>query len=68
MMELAFGDDSTSSELDNSALRNPKFNDIICRAIYKGVCRFLYTNPLFRDYIRACLEYKRRLPHPGGEI
>jgi CTP synthase len=30
--------------------------------------RPLAPHPLFRDYIRACLEYKRSLPHPGGEI
>jgi CTP synthase len=30
--------------------------------------RPLAPHPLFRDYIRACLEYKRGLPHPGGEI
>ncbi|MFB3896653.1 MAG: GerMN domain-containing protein [bacterium] len=40
MMELAFHDDTSSSELDNYALRNPKFNDIMCRAIYKGVCKY----------------------------
>jgi CTP synthase len=30
--------------------------------------RPLAPHPLFRDYIRACLEYKHGLPHPGGEI
>ena len=30
--------------------------------------RPLAPHPLFRDYIRACLEYKRNLSHPGGEI
>jgi CTP synthase len=30
--------------------------------------RPLAPHPLFRDYIRACLDYKRSLPHPGGEI
>ena len=30
--------------------------------------RPLKPHPLFRDYIRACLEYKLGLPHPGGEI
>ncbi|MDI6784987.1 MAG: fibronectin type III domain-containing protein, partial [bacterium] len=45
MMELAFHDDTTSSQLDNYQLRNPKFNNLLCRAIYKGVCRFFYTNP-----------------------
>jgi CTP synthase len=30
--------------------------------------RPLAPHPLFRDYIRACLEYKRTVPHPGGEI
>jgi len=30
--------------------------------------RPLAPHPLFRDYIKACLEYKRSLPHPGGEI
>ncbi|MHB9073440.1 MAG: CTP synthase [Desulfobaccales bacterium] len=30
--------------------------------------RPLVPHPLFRDYIKACLEYKRSLPHPGGEI
>ena len=30
--------------------------------------RPLAPHPLFRDYIRACLEYKRHLSHPGGEI
>ncbi len=30
--------------------------------------RPLAPHPLFRDYIRACLEYKQGLPHPGGEI
>ncbi|MFB3897913.1 MAG: GerMN domain-containing protein, partial [bacterium] len=44
MMELAFGDDTTSSELDNYALRNPKFNDIMCRAIYKGIVKYYYGN------------------------
>jgi CTP synthase len=30
--------------------------------------RPLAPHPLFRDYIRACLEYKLSHPHPGGEI
>jgi CTP synthase len=30
--------------------------------------RPLKPHPLFRDYIRACLEYKRALVKPGGEI
>ena len=30
--------------------------------------RPLKPHPLFRDYIRACLEYKLGLPKPGGEI
>ena len=30
--------------------------------------RPLAPHPLFRDYIKACLEYKRTVPHPGGEI
>jgi CTP synthase len=30
--------------------------------------RPLAPHPLFRDYIKACLEYKRSLPHPGGQI
>jgi CTP synthase len=30
--------------------------------------RPLAPHPLFRDYIRACLEYKLSRPHPGGEI
>ncbi len=30
--------------------------------------RPLAPHPLFRDYIRACLDYKRNLSHPGGEI
>jgi CTP synthase len=30
--------------------------------------RPLKPHPLFRDYIRACLEYKLGLPRPGGEI
>ena len=30
--------------------------------------RPLKPHPLFRDYIRACLEYKLGLPHAGGEI
>jgi len=30
--------------------------------------RPLKPHPLFRDYIRACLEYKRGLSKPGGEI
>ena len=30
--------------------------------------RPLAPHPLFRDYIKACLEYKQGLPHPGGEI
>jgi CTP synthase len=30
--------------------------------------RPLKPHPLFRDYIRACREYKLSLPHPGGEI
>ncbi|MCX7920352.1 MAG: fibronectin type III domain-containing protein [bacterium] len=42
MMELAFHDDTTSSQLDNYQLRNPKFNDIICRAIYKGIVKYYF--------------------------
>jgi len=30
--------------------------------------RPLKPHPLFRDYIRACLDYKLSLPHSGGEI
>ncbi len=30
--------------------------------------RPLKPHPLFRDYIRACLEYKLSLPRSGGEI
>ena len=30
--------------------------------------RPLKPHPLFRDYIRACLEYKLSLPHAGGEM
>lgn len=42
LLELAFHDNTTK---DNIYLRNPKFNDILCRAIYKGVCRYFYSNP-----------------------
>jgi CTP synthase len=30
--------------------------------------RPLKPHPLFRDYIKACLDYKLGLPHPGGKI
>lgn len=42
LFEVAFHDNTTK---DNPYLRNPKFEDILGRAMYKGVLRYFYSNP-----------------------
>ncbi len=42
LFEVAFHDNTTK---DNPYLRNPKFEDILGRAMYKGIARYFFNNP-----------------------